>query len=170
MDASKRPTMRMLLDDPWVKVQLQKIAEDMTRVPEGEDSDVTSPHKGESTVSFPSSPANQTYIEPHELDISEYIEPYSELNISTTSSTSSPTASSTSRPHRVHRALQRARHLDLHRVLPDRPPASTANQRAQHLRALQRAQQSLTRTTTTTPIVMGGVHPRQPSVLCTPTL
>eukprot|EP00959_Pyramimonas_sp_CCMP1952_P354547 7426930-Pyramimonas_sp.AAC.1 len=27
MDASKRPTMRMLLDDPWVKVQLQKIAE-----------------------------------------------------------------------------------------------------------------------------------------------
>jgi hypothetical protein len=110
------------------------------------------------------------YIEPHELDISEYIEPYSELNISTTSSTSSPTASSTSRPHRVHRALQRARHLDLHRVLPDRPPASTANQRAQHLRALQRAQQSLTRTTTTTPIVMGGVHPRQPSVLCTPTL
>ena len=164
------------------------------------------------------SPANQTYIEPHELDISdyiepheldisdyiepheldisdyiephieldtseytephelgifsnfEYIEPYSELNISTTSSTSSPTASSTSRPHRVHRALQRARHLDLHRVLPDRPPASTANQRAQHLRALQRAQQSLTRTTTTTPIVMGGVHPRQPSVLCTPTL
>ena len=113
------------------------------------------------------------YTEPHELGIFsnfEYIEPYSELNISTTSSTSSPTASSTSRPHRVHRALQRARHLDLHRVLPDRPPASTANQRAQHLRALQRAQQSLTRTTTTTPIVMGGVHPRQPSVLCTPTL
>ena len=93
------------------------------------------------------------YTEPHELGIFsnfEYIEPYSELNISTTSSTSSPTASSTSRPHRVHRALQRARHLDLHRVLPDRPPASTANQRAQHLRALQRAQQSPTRTTTTT--------------------
>eukprot|EP00959_Pyramimonas_sp_CCMP1952_P392998 8234840-Pyramimonas_sp.AAC.1 len=60
------------------------------------------------------SPANQTYIKPHELDISDYIEPH-ELNISTTSSTSSPTASSTSQPHRVHRALQRARHLDLHR-------------------------------------------------------
>ena len=149
------------------------------------------------------SPANQTYIEPHELDISDYIESHEldisdyiephieldtseytephELGISTSSSTSSTTASSTlaSTPsptssayphHRVHRALQRARHLDLHRVLPDRPPASTANQRAQHLRALQRAQQSLTRTTTTTPIVMGGVHPLQPSVLCTPTL
>ena len=41
------------------------------------------------------------YTEPHELGIFsnfEYIEPYSELDISTPSSTSSTTASSTSRP------------------------------------------------------------------------